>query len=304
MTTEPTDQEHGHQGQGDSPKEILIFGDLHGQFDDGDLAFVEERQPELVLFLGDLGDEDPAIAREVRKIQAPFRILLGNHDAWESFRHDEITDRLAELLGIVGEENIAYRLEEWPEFGLSLLGARPFSWGGPSLRSPAVYEELYGIKTLEDSSDTLIAAASEAQAPILVLAHNGPKGLGSQPGDIYGKDFGKPGGDWGDRDLQVAIKTLKEQGKEIPLVVAGHMHHRLAYPRGMERRLIAEYKGTFYTNPARVPRIFESDSGETLRHYLSIRVEDGEILRLDQLLVSEDEVRRQDLFARLSSEEV
>lgn len=287
-----------------SPREILVFGDLHGHFDEEDLAFVEERKPELVLFLGDLGDEDPDIATRIREIQAPFRILLGNHDAWYSFRHDKVSEKLARLLEIVGDEDIAYKLEEWPEFGLSILGGRPFSWGGPSLRSPAVYEDLYGIKSLEDSTTALLAAASKAKNPLLVLAHNGPKGLGSEPDDIYGKDFGRPGGDWGDRDLQVAIKTLKEQGQEIPLVVAGHMHHRLAYPKGAERRLIAEYKGTFYVNPARVPRIFESDSGETLRHYLSIRVEDGEILRLDQLLVSEDEVRRQDLFARLSGREV
>jgi len=287
-----------------SPREILVFGDLHGHFDDGDLAFVEERKPELVLFLGDLGDEDPEVAKRIRTIQAPFRILLGNHDAWYSFRHDKVSEKLAELLEIVGDENIAYKLEEWPDFGLSILGGRPFSWGGPSLRSPEVYNELYGIKTLEESSDALVAAAAEAKHPLLVLAHNGPKGLGSEPGDIYGKDFGKPGGDWGDRDLQVAIKTLKEQGKKIPLVVAGHMHHRLAYPKDAERQLIAEYKETFYVNPARVPRIFESDSGEPLRHYLSIRVEDGEILRLDQLLVSDDEVTRQDLFARVPSEEV
>ena len=293
-----------NQDPSHSPCEILVFGDLHGHFDDGDLAFVEERKPALVLILGDLGDEDLDIATRIREIQSPFRILLGNHDAWFSFRHDRVSEKLARLLEIVGEENLAYKLEEWPQFGLSILGGRPFSWGGPSLRSPAVYEELYGVESLEESTAALVDAASGAQSPLLVLAHNGPKGLGSEPDDIYGKDFGKPGGDWGDRDLQVAIKTLKEQGQEIPLVVAGHMHHRLAYPKGGERQLIAEYKDTIYVNPARVPRIFESDSGETLRHYLSIRVEDGEILRLDQLLVSEDEVRRQDLFARLSSEEV
>ncbi|MEZ5990488.1 MAG: TIGR04168 family protein [Planctomycetota bacterium] len=301
-----TERRSGKDGEGWRPRrgrEILVLGDLHGCFDDRDLAWIEDRAPELVLFVGDLGDEDPDIVRRIRQLQVPYRVMLGNHDAWFSFRHDVVSERLAEILELLGDRHLAYRLEELPTLGLSLLGGRPFSWGGPSLRSAPVYEALYKVRTQEDSARRIVDEARAARGPILILAHNGPKGLGSHPGDIYGKDFGKPGGDWGDLDLALALERIKDMGKQVPLVVAGHMHHRLVTGRNAERRQIERRDGTVYVNPARVPRILATRTGDLLHHYLSIHAEAGRILHLDQLLVSEGEVRRKSLLARLDKPE-
>ncbi|KAK8513588.1 hypothetical protein V6N13_002322 [Hibiscus sabdariffa] len=71
---------------------------------------------------------------------------------------------------------------------------------------------------------------------VILLAHNGPTGLGIELNDICGKDWVFEGGD---PDLAQAISHLKETTTvSIPLVVFGHMHKELAgtddiiYPNG------------------------------------------------------------------------
>ncbi|MFQ5506824.1 MAG: metallophosphoesterase, partial [Planctomycetota bacterium] len=115
--------------------ELLIVGDLHGHFDAQDIRFLDERRAELVVFVGDLGDEDPGLTERVCEVRAPKVVLLGNHDAWESFRHDAPSASLQQSLELLGDFHLAYRKIELPRLGVTLLGARPFSWGGPSLRS-------------------------------------------------------------------------------------------------------------------------------------------------------------------------
>ena len=117
-----------------------------------------------------------------------------------------------------------------PEAGISVVGARPFSWGGQSLRSPELYDEIYGVRTMRQSAAAIVDAARNAQhRDLVILAHNGPLGLGSQTNDIYGKDFGKPGGDWGDYDLALALQRIEGFGLRVREVIAGHMHHRLLH---------------------------------------------------------------------------
>ena len=136
---------------------------------------------------------------------------------------------------------------------------------------------------------------------IVLVAHNGPRGLGSRPGDIYGKDFGKPGGDWGDLDLRIAIRELKSLGYRIPLVVAGHMHHQLSYPRGELRRRCVVKPDTTYVNPARVPRIFRARDGALCRHYLSIRMAEGRLVALDELYVTSQGIEATPMIANLKT---
>ena len=114
-----------------------------------------------------------------------------------------------------------------------MIGARPFSWGGPSLRSRSSSDEIYGVHTMRSRRRRSSDAARHAQhRDLVLLAHNGPLGLGEQPADMFGKDFGKPGGDWGDRDLALAIQRIEGMGLRVRAVIAGHMHHKLVHPRG------------------------------------------------------------------------
>ena len=63
-------------------------------------------------------------------------------------------------------------------------------------------------------------------------------------------------GDHGDPDLASALQQTAEQGRPVPLVVFGHMHHML---KGGQRRRsmvhIDQNSGTVFLNCAVVPRL-------------------------------------------------
>ena len=185
-----------------------------------------------------------------------------------------------------GEDHIAYGVREVPRAGLSIIGARPFSWGGQSLRSPALYDEIYGIRTMRQSAAAIVDAARNAQhRDLVILAHNGPVGLGSDPSDIFGKDFGRPGGDWGDYDLGLAIQRIENFGLRVRAVIAGHMHHRLVNPRGGTRRRFVRRGDTLFLNTAFVPRVQRDDNGNELSYFVRTMWQDGECLSIDEVWV-------------------
>lgn len=265
---------------------LTVVGDVHRWWRPGDVTFLERSRPDLALFVGDLGDEDVEIVRSIAGLAVPKAVILGNHDAWQSFGRRTATDKLREILQLLGEDHIAYGAREVPQAGVSLIGARPFSWGGQSLRSPELYDEIYGIHTMRQSAAAIVDAARNAQhRDLVILAHNGPTGLGAGSGDIFGKDFGKPGGDWGDHDLALAIQRIEGFGLRVRAVIAGHMHHRLAHPRGGLRTRFVRRGETLFVNAAYVPRVRQTDDGEELAHFVRMRWSDGECLRLEEVWV-------------------
>ncbi|MCA8941011.1 MAG: TIGR04168 family protein [Planctomycetes bacterium] len=271
-----------------SRAEILVVGDLHGCWCEEDVDFLENGSQDIVLFVGDLGDEDVAIVERIVDLNVEKAVILGNHDAWQSFSNKQPTDKLRRILELVGDDHLAYGVRELPAAGISIVGARPFTWGGLDLRSPEVYGEFFGVRTSEESAARIAAAAAGADHDdLLVLAHNGPYGLGSSPSSIYGKDFGKrPGGDWGDRDLADALRSIADGGKRVRAVVAGHMHHRLHPQIGGKRARFAKRDGCLYLNPAIVPRICRADDGDGhRRHYLRMIWEAGEMTSADEIWV-------------------
>lgn len=258
---------------------------------------MQETDPTLTVFVGDLGDEDSRIAQRIADLPMPTCCILGNHDAWLSFRQKAPTPALRKSLEVLGSKHLAYSYRDLDEAKISLVGCRPFSWGGPSLRSPELYDELYGVTDHESSAARIVEAAESAgHRTIVLVAHNGPYGLGKRSSDIFGKDFGKPGGDWGDRDLQLAIRQLTSKGFRVPLVVAGHMHHQLMFPRGDFRKRCVVKRDTIYVNIARVPRIFRSSEGETTRHYARARFADGRLRTLSEFYVRPSQTKQIDLF--------
>ncbi|KAK3128543.1 hypothetical protein QOZ80_6BG0463230 [Eleusine coracana subsp. coracana] len=91
---------------------------------------------------------------------------------------------------------------------------------------------------------------------VVLLAHNGPTGLGSRIDDICGRDWVPGGGDHGDPDLERAISDLQRETRvSIPLVVFGHMHKSLAYGRGVRKMIAFGANETIYLNGAVVPRV-------------------------------------------------
>lgn len=267
---------------------------MHRCWREADSAFLERTRPDLTLFVGDLGDEDVDIVQRIGDLQCDKVVILGNHDAWQSFGRKEPTDRLRESLDALGGDHLAYEVREVPSAGVSVIGARPFSWGGQSLRSPELYAELYGVRTMRQSAAAIVDAARNAQhRDIVILAHNGPLGLGSDPSDIYGKDFGKPGGDWGDYDLALALQRITGYGLRVRAVIAGHMHHRLLHPRGAQRKRFVRRDGTLFVNCAVVPRIEAGADGSELSYFVRTNWRDGECLSVEEVWVDVhgDEVR-------------
>ena len=265
---------------------LLVVGDIHRSWRQQDALYLECGDQDLNLFVGDFGDEDVPMVRAVSEVDVPKAVILGNHDAWRSFSEKHVTKALRTSLELLGSDHLAYGLREWPQAGLSIVGARPFSWGGADLRSPEVYAKLYDVSSHEESAARIVDAARRAQhRDILILAHNGPTGLSRESHDIWGKDFGKsrtPRGDWGDRDLELAIAQIKDLGYRIPCVVAGHMHHRLLYPRGALRTRFLRRARTLYINAAVVPRLRNHENGTQLGHFLRITCSSGRVDSLEE----------------------
>jgi len=249
-------------------------------------VYLERSQPDLAMFVGDLGDEDVAMVQRIADIEVEKAVMLGNHDAWRSFSQKVATDDLHGSLDALGQDHLAYGVKEVPAAGISVIGARPFSWGGQSLRSPELYDEIYGVRTMRQSAAAIVEAARNAQhRDLVVLAHNGPLGLGSDPSDIYGKDFGKPGGDWGDYDLALALERIEGFGLRVRAVVAGHMHHRLLHPRGAERKRFVRRGDTLFVNCAVVPRVERDENGEELSHFVRMGWSNGECRSVEEVWV-------------------
>lgn len=265
---------------------LTIVGDVHNRWRAADVIHLERGKQDLVLFVGDLGDEDVDMVREIAALRAPKVVMLGNHDAWQSFGIRRPTPKLLESLDLLGNDHLAYTTREIPSAAVTLLGARPFSWGGQSLRSPELYDQLYGVRTMRQSAARIADAAREAMhRDIVVLAHNGPLGLGHDPRDIYGKDFGKPGGDWGDRDLALALQRLEQMGLRVPVVIAGHMHHKLVHKKGEERVRFVRRGQTLFVNPAVVPRIALDADDEEVGYLLRLRLAGGRLTGLEEIWI-------------------
>ena len=154
---------------------------------------------------------------------------------------------------------------------IGLITARPHAMGPDRFYFRRYMAQAHAVRSDQDSAERLKQLVDAAPGQLVFLAHNGPSGLGEQSTDIWGCDFRKEEGDFGDLDLERAIEHARRRGKRVRAVVAGHMHHALR--GGGHRRWQLEKDGTLYLNAARVPRIFQR-AGRTLRHHVELRLED------------------------------
>jgi uncharacterized protein (TIGR04168 family) len=266
---------------------IAVVGDIHNQWDHEDEAALLSLKVDLALFVGDFGNEAVDIVEQVAQLPIPIAIALGNHDAWHSATpwgrqkcpYDRSReDRVQQQLDALGANHVGYGKREVPEQQLSIVGGRPFSWGGPDWKYADFYSERFGICSMQDSSNRIIEAVQQTQHETLVfLSHNGPAGLGDQPESPCGRDWRPIGGDYGDPDLQSAIQTAKTLGKQVPLVAFGHMHHNLRHRKDcLRNRVLLDSDGTLYLNAACVPRVAELDSVR-YSNFSVVRLTDGQV---------------------------
>ena len=250
---------------------IAIAGDLHGQWDASDERLLEHIHPDALLVVGDLSDGQQRIPALLARLQLPMACVLGNHDTGR----DASGRTLRRQLDALGERHCGWGLRELCPPGLAVVGGRPASAGGGYHLNPGA-QAVFGPVSLDDSVARITAAAEAADPalPLVLLAHCGPSGLGSDAADPCGRDWKAPACDWGDQDLALAIARIRCR-RPLPLVVFGHMHHRLKRGQGDRLSFCRDRAGTAYLNTAFVPRHSTDDRGRSLRHLSWVVFRDG-----------------------------
>ncbi len=270
---------------------VAVIGDVHLFWDDADVAFFNDGGYDLVLFVGDLAGytqlRGRRVARVLRKLRVPAMCIPGNHDGLHAFQLGaEIAPRAhrlrnafcqgqagrcASLRRALGDvELLGYSRRRVAPAGvpLNIVVGRPHSIGGRRLACRRYLAKRYGIDSMDASSARLKALIDQCDdAPIVFLAHNGPSGLGDRADSIWGCDFRPQEEDWGDPDLEEAVRHAKDQGRAVLATVAGHMHRKTK--SGKHRPAQITQDGVLYVNAAEVPR-HRNQNGQKKRHHVRL----------------------------------
>lgn len=276
--------------------QIAVVGDVHGQWDHQDESALISLGVDLVLFVGDFGNEAVGLVEQVAEMSIPIAVALGNHDAWYSATawgrqkcpYDRrYEDRVQQQLELLGTAHIGYSQRDFPQLQFGVVGGRPFSWGGPDWKHADFYTDRFNVHSMQESCDRIVQAAQQSRCETLIfVSHNGPTGLGDQPEAPCGRDWMPIGGDYGDPDLQTAIAAVKTLGKKVALVAFGHMHHTLRHTQQQIRKRIAVGQdGTIYLNAACVPRALEQD-GISYRNFSLVSFALGQVVQIHSVWVS------------------
>lgn len=283
---------------------IAVIGDVHDRWDADDAIALKHLGVDLVLLVGDFGNESVDVVRSIAALDIPKAAICGNHDAWYSATewgtkkcpYDRTKeDRVQQQLDLLGEAHVGYSKLDFPALNLTVVGSRPFSWGGSEWKNTDFfYRSRYGITSFAESTERIVQAASSSTLDtVIFLGHCGPKGLGDRAEDICGKDWSPPGGDHGDPDFTEAIEATRKLGKVVPLVAFGHMHHQLRHTKQQQRVPLVATNETIYLNAASVPRITKTETN-CLRNFSLVSLQSGSVTKasliwLDQnlTLVSE-----------------
>jgi uncharacterized protein (TIGR04168 family) len=281
------------KGRATQAATIGVIGDVHLHWDDSDTTFFNTAGYDLLLFVGDLAGYTQVrglrLARALRRLQTPAMCIPGNHDGLHAFQLGaEIAPRahrlrdafcrgqsrrcrsLDQALGPV--ELLAYARRRIAPAGvpLNIIVGRPHSIGGKRLACIRYLKKRYGIHSMDASVERLKFLVDVCdEAPILFLAHNGPSGLGDRANSIWGCDFREKEEDWGDRDLEEALRYASSNGRKVLGAVAGHMHRKTK--SGKRRPGQVEKDGMLFVNAAEVPRHREVD-GTKRRHHVKLTV--------------------------------
>ncbi|KAJ9557838.1 hypothetical protein OSB04_012452 [Centaurea solstitialis] len=239
---------------------IVVVGDVHDDWNlQEDSKALELLQIWCYLQAGDFGNENVELVRSIAALKIAKAAILGNHDAWNTQNFSEKRKDAVQLqLESFGEEHVGYQRLDFRSLKLSVLGGRPFSCGGERFFRKPLLAKRYGVHNMSESAKRIYEASvgTPKDHSIILLAHNGPTGLGSNLNDICGKDWVREGGDHGDPDLALALSQLKGNTEySVPLVVFGHMHKELAFGNGPRKMIVVGDDNTIYLNGAIVPRV-------------------------------------------------
>jgi uncharacterized protein (TIGR04168 family) len=277
---------------------IAVIGDVHNAWDADDEVALRYLGVDLVLLVGDFGNEAVDVVREIAALNLPKAAIFGNHDAWytatswgrKQCPYDrQVEDRVQEQIDLLGDAHVGYGKLDFPELGITVVGGRPFSWGGSEWKNEEFYRSRYGVHNFTESTARIMDAVNRATCEtVIFIGHCGPQGLGDRPESPCGRDWQPLGGDFGDPDLAAAIVQTRQMGKPIPLVAFGHMHHQLRHTRHHLRQAVAiDPEGTLYLNAASVPRIKRDEQG-SMRNFSLVTLEQGRVIQSSLVWLDQD----------------
>ena len=240
-------------------------------------------KPDIVLFVGDISEGNIKIIKKINSLQIPSYVILGNHDRGR----DSSGEILLKQIRVLKEKYSAWNLNVFNN-QINILAGRPCSSGGGYYLSNEV-KGVYGPISEVDSVNKIINCSEKAikDLPIVIMAHAGPSGLGSEPESICGKDWKAPSLDWGDRDLAIAISEI-QKNRMVELVVFGHMHNQLKRNLGLRDMFKLDNSGTAYLNTAIVPRYKTNGEGQLIINFSWVEFENKELSHISHRWYLED----------------
>lgn len=305
---------------------LALLGDIHGYFDEFDVHYFNESDYDYILFTGDLADFLHISKRfysYLKQLNKKCFLMWGNHDGFSFFevvselfqfsfqRIDEskfpiINKRLEELQQKLGNHFISggYQIHLLDE-KTAIFMVRPHSIGGKRIGYRNYLKQAYTVSDFESSYqkmkilfDDFYERNPQLQS-IIFLGHNGPATISKEPVDLWGCDFKPELGDFGDLDFYQIIQYVKSKQIQVPLVVAGHMHHRLAKKAikfyqfhhkniNFIRKSIFLHQDTYYVNPAKVPRIFRKKQ-DIVHYHIFVDLNEKKVNTIEEKYVYKNE---------------
>lgn len=279
--------------------QIAIVGDIHTCWNDFDTHYFNSSKYDLILVCGDLPGrlhrQTFDIARALSALKKPTLMIPGNHDATtvrqnlgEIIKNETLigTSGMGQFKRVMALERAldpvvlgGYSLHAYGSYDIVVL--RPHSIGGPGLAFIPYLRDRFGVTTVEESAEKIQKLIDRTEREIIFFGHNGPTGLGEDRSDIFGCDFRKEMGDFGDEDAELALNYALKKGKRIRAFVAGHMHHHLR--GGGDRLWTVERDGIHFINAARVPRIYR-EAGEPVHHHVRLQLNRNDTI-VEEILI-------------------
>ncbi|NER81494.1 MAG: TIGR04168 family protein, partial [Leptolyngbya sp. SIO1D8] len=108
---------------------IAIIGDVHNQWDEQDAVALHSLKVDLVLLVGDFGNESVEVVRSIAALDLPKAAVFGNHDAWYTAtpwgRRKCPYDRTHEdwvqtQIDLLGEAHVGYGKLDFPALNLTV----------------------------------------------------------------------------------------------------------------------------------------------------------------------------------------
>lgn len=272
---------------------VAVIGDIHGYWNSRDVTAFNRSDYDMLLFVGDLPSKlgrpsEYQIASLLGELKKPAYLIPGNHDGssflqlvcevlhvpyplpGEAKMQFDRMSRLKDCLGPVAVVGYSHHTLH-KSLDLGLISARPHAMGG-GLNFKAYLEKHFAVSSMDESSALLKKLVdSSPHSRLIILAHNGPEGLGTSSTAPFSADFGRGKGDWGDRDLREAVEYARTSGRTVLAVIAGHMHHLTNLKTLRDWKVSRD--NTIYVNAAKCPRIYSADSGR-YRHHIRLLVDE------------------------------